>query len=90
MTPLARTTDPITSHQAAAKTDFKARHIAKIYAALKEKGPMTKDEIADSTGLDHVAVARRMAAMEDKGLVRRTILTRPSRTGRECTVWKAI
>ena len=88
MTPLARNTDPFTSHQAAARTEFRARHIATIYAALKT-GPMTKDEIADRTNLDHVAVARRMTEMEAKGLVRRTDLTRPSKTGRECTVWEA-
>lgn len=68
--PLARRTDPETSHEAAARAaQFQCRHIALIYCALKDHGPMNKDGIARRTGLDAVAVARRGKEMERAGLV---------------------
>jgi predicted ArsR family transcriptional regulator len=88
---LARKSDPATSHAAAEDTKaFRARHVATIWNALKERGPMTKDEIAAVTGLDHVAVARRMVELEAKKLAERTSETRPSATGRAATVWRGL
>lgn len=88
---LSRRADPATSHAAGEDTKaFRARHVATIWNALKEHGPMTKDEIADVTKLDHVAVARRMKELEERKLARRTDLTRPSKTGREATVWEGV
>jgi hypothetical protein len=89
-TALARREDPETSKAAAAEAaTFLARHLALILSALKT-GSKTKDEIAAVTRLDHIAVARRMKQGEDRGLWRRTDKTRPSRAGRQETVWEAI
>ena len=74
-TPLSRTTDPQTSHDAADKSRvFKARHIAIIWDALKtldmiKPGIATPRAIAEYTGIDYVAVQRRGAEMERKGLI---------------------
>ena len=87
---LARGSDPDTSVIAAMRSgEFRARHIAKIYAALRDHGCMNKDEIAAVTGMDHIAVARRMKEgtgrfWKDSGK------TRLTRAGRPATVWEAI
>lgn len=68
--PLARRRDPATSHAAAAKASgFKARHIAKIYDALVQYGPMNYREIARVTMLEAVAVNRRAKEMVESKLV---------------------
>ena len=73
--PLSRTYDPPTSHAAAARAPaFKARHEAKIYSAIADAGQQgaTYREVADATGMEPVAVARRLAGMERRGLIQRT------------------
>lgn len=68
--PRARRRDPATSHAAAARAEsFSARHTAKIWTALRDRGPGNKDDIAGWTGLDAVAVARRGREMQKAGLV---------------------
>ena len=84
----ARATDPATSHAAAdAAESFIPHHHANIVDALYSKGPATIYEIARLTGIDHIAVARRMKEIERLGSVYRTADTRPSPQGRQCTVW---
>ncbi len=72
--PLARQTDPSTSHAAAGKAaEFKARHIALIWDLLtswKSFG-WTPREIAAKLQMDYHAVQRRGAEMERKGLITR-------------------
>lgn len=64
--PLSRLNDPITSKLAADMAEqFAGSHEQKIRQALITYGPSTKDEIAAVTGLDHVAVARRLSEMSD-------------------------
>ena len=73
--PLSRTFDPATSHDAARGTiSFRARHEAKIYSAIADAGQQgaTYREVADATGMEPVAVARRLAGMERRGLIQRT------------------
>lgn len=85
---LSRATDPATSHAAGAMAEkFIPHHHANIVDALFAKGPATIYEIEKLTGIDHVAVARRMKEIERLGNVRRTDETRPSPLGRACTVW---
>lgn len=68
--PLARASDPATSHEAADRAKrFQCRHVALIYCALQDHGPMNKDAISVKTKLDPVAVARRGKEMERAGLV---------------------
>lgn len=73
--PQARATDPHTSKEAARRAaTFANNHRDRIHAALDT--PANIYEIAERTGLDHVAVARRMAEMQRMGLVERTGVTR--------------
>jgi predicted ArsR family transcriptional regulator len=86
-TPLARSTDPSTSHSAAeSAVRFVVDHEARILAALSR--PMTCYEIAAATTLDHVAVARRMRKLVDDAKVRDSGETRAGPNGRACTVWE--
>lgn len=85
----ARIADPATSHAAAATAiAFISDHHTKIIATLEDDGPGTIYEIEAKTGIDHVAVARRMKELERQQLVVRTGATRPSPLGRQCTVWE--
>ena len=72
--PLSRGSDPRSSAQAA---DFAVEsrtvesHEGQIVAALAREPGLTSDEIAEATGLDRHAAARRMRGLEVKGHVRR-------------------
>ena len=82
----SRTSDPETSQRAGENSkEFRARHISKIWAALKDFGPMNKNEIASKTGLDATQVARRGKEMELNHLVS---IGPESKDG--CRLWKAI
>lgn len=88
--PLARTSDPITSHAAAnAAKDLQARHHRIILVCLKQHGALGKDGIAARTNLTGVAVARRMVELERAGLAKTTGRTVPSTTGRAEREWVA-
>lgn len=88
--PRARNTDPPTSHIAAERAEtFRGTHLDRIVAFLKSVEDGTKDEIAAGTGLDHVAVARRMIEGVRKGVIQRTDKIRFSRGGNPETVWRA-
>ena len=66
-TPRARRNDPTTSHTAAdrIKTSGKlANHQHAIKAAIRSRPGMTYTEIADFTGLERHAVARRLKELE--------------------------
>lgn len=89
MTP-ARHSDHITSHIAAAQAfDFVKQHHCKILCCLYCHGPLGKDGIAAKTGLNGVAVARRMKELEREGLAKPTGDTVPSNSGRPERLWKA-
>jgi predicted ArsR family transcriptional regulator len=86
----ARRRDPQTSHDAAARlAEFAHDHHAKILGSLVTEGKGTIHEIAASTGLDHVAVARRLPELEALMVARPTQETKPSPKGRACRVWEA-
>lgn len=87
----ARSTDPQTSHEAAAAANELAQgHYALILGALGLHGAQTIYELADRTGLSAVQVARRLPEMAATApaMARRTTRTRPSPSGRGCTVWE--
>lgn len=66
----ARKRDPETSQRAASKVErFASGHFAKILEALRVPG--TYREIAARADLEPVAVARRMAELEQAGLAKR-------------------
>ena len=87
--PGSRNSDPMTSHVAADKAKrFVWDHKEQILGVLFR--PMNCYLISQLTGLDHVAVARRMGELRDAGLVRDTGLTDPGPNGRECTLWEKV
>lgn len=65
--------DPDTSRVAAEKSGaFRAGHEAKIYCAIADsKYAITYRQIAALANLEPVAVARRLKAMEERGLITR-------------------
>lgn len=87
--PLARRTDPATSHRAAASArDLQRQHQRLIVAAL-QAGPLGKDGIAARTGLSGVAVARRTVELQRAGLIKPTGKTVASAAGRPEREWEA-
>jgi len=90
-TPLARSTDPSTSHGAADQAKaLQAQHQRVIVACLLEHGPLGKDGIAARTRLTGVAVARRCTELERAGLIRDTGRKAKSTAGRDERVWEAV
>lgn len=70
--PLARNTDPATSHRAAARArEFVASDEGRILGQLHGRASLTYREIAALAKMEPVAVARRMKGLERKGCVRR-------------------
>jgi hypothetical protein len=89
--PRARTSDPDTSHEAAASArELQTRHHRIILKALRAHGPMGKDGIAAVTNLTGVAVARRMSELRNLYLVVETGRRAKSAAGRSETEWSAI
>lgn len=79
---LARTSDPVTSHDAAARID--ARGLADlVHRELQRNGPATSHEVADRLGLSLVTASPRMKPLETAGRV-----VRDGRRDRR-TVWRA-
>lgn len=87
---LARRADPQTSHAAAARVrEFAGRHAGQIFGWLFDHpAGGTKDEIANGTGIDAIAVARRIAELRRTAGVYDSGETRRTPTGRAATVWK--
>ena len=72
---LNRRTDPQTSKDAAANVPaFKNDHETRILSAIRHSGEggATYHEIAAITGMEPVAVGRRLAGMERRGLIIRS------------------
>lgn len=83
----ARRRDPLSSKIAAGQAvQFDQAHYAKLLAS---RGG-TIYEMADETGLDAVAIARRMPELQDYGRARATEVHRPSPSGRPCRVWEIL
>jgi len=90
-TPLARNSDPITSHIAADEArELRKRHHAAILACLSTSGAMGKDGIASFTRLSGVQCARRLPELRKLGLVRTTGRLVRSDTGRLEREWEAV
>jgi hypothetical protein len=84
----SRLTDPETSHAAAeAAAKFAAAHCDAIIDALKE-GPAGKTLIARRSGIDDVAVARRMPELQRLGSIELTGNSVRSATGRAEREWR--
>ncbi len=83
----ARRTDPSTSHRAAERVkEFAGEHHKLILAALNRQDGLTPYQIADASGLDYVAVQRRVSELARAGqIVADGERLGPS--GRACRVW---
>lgn len=87
---LARASDPQTSPTAAARVrEFAGKHASAIFCWLADHpAGGTKDEIARGTGIDPIAVARRMKELQRTAGVYDSGETRSTPTGRQATVWR--
>lgn len=86
----ARRSDPETSKVAArAASDLAGVHMHKILGSLISQGDGTIYELAGRTGIDHVAIARRMSELEERQVAEPTGQTRLGPKGRPCRVWRA-
>jgi hypothetical protein len=83
--PLARNTDPFTSHLAA-KAMNPSAHYALIINALKISAA-GKTLIAKRSGLDHNQVSRRLNELEKQGIIGLTGKTVKSDTNRQEREW---
>lgn len=89
--PLARNSDPGTSHAAAdAAHELQARHHRIILTALREHGPAGKDRLAALTCLTGVQVCRRLSELDSLGLAKPTGKTVKSTSGRQEREWRAV
>lgn len=86
--PLARASDPHTSHAAAASAkQLQADHHCLILGALM-RGPAGKDRIATITRLTGTQVCRRLGELETAGLCRPTGKLVLSTAGRKEREWE--
>lgn len=89
--PVARASDPLTSHIAAASAiGLQARHQWLILEALREHGPAGKDAIAERCGLDGVQTCRRLSELARMGAIAWTGETVRSKSGRAEREWAAV
>jgi hypothetical protein len=86
---LARSTDPDTSHIAAAAQRGKTKRESAIWHALHHMGAGggTGYDIARACGLTQVQVMRSMSVLERKLWVKKTGLTKRGDSGYECTIY---
>lgn len=95
-TTLARSTDPVTSHDAAARVcEFAANHQGTIIGVLRTLGHLTVYEVAEHCGLTAHAIGKRMNELERAGAIRcarldGALLTRSTPSGRQARVWEAL
>jgi len=82
----ARSTDPVTSFEAAEQVKPE-KHFQMILECLKTHGPLGKDGIAYLTGLESVAISRRLPELQMMGLVKLTGKTIKSSKGRNEREW---
>ena len=91
-TPLARTSDPETSHDAARRQDRDTLVYQwdMIVAALQLHGPMNYSQIDRALFWDHPRAARRLHELVDQDRIRKTGSKTPTHTGSWATVYEAM
>jgi predicted ArsR family transcriptional regulator len=87
---LARTSDPGTSKEAAARVrEFAGTHYSKIVAALvKLGGPSGAEQIAAYSKIDAYQVRKRLPELQRQGVVERMDLSRQTASGRHENLWR--
>ena len=87
----ARTSDPETSHEAAASMYDEAKaQRGHILWCLHEYGGMTADGLDQALGLRVTSAGRRLPELESEGLVRKTQRQAMTRSGRSAIIWEAV
>jgi len=93
VTPLSRSTDPATSHEAAREhkeSGRAAKSAAEVLDAVKRFPGLTAVELANRAGLDRYEVSRRLADLNRKWLVQRCEERECSINGRKMMTWIAV
>lgn len=92
--PIARKTDPLTSHMAAIDARFKANNHRRVaLLVLLKHGNLTDYELADKTGLQQNSIGKRRKDCQDAGLVTHyrddegNKVKRPAPSGSKAYVW---
>jgi len=86
-----RSSDPITSYQAADQAqDLARQHFNLIVGCLQRFGARGKDGIAELTGLDGNQVARRLPELQKLGIVELTGQNTKSKSGRAEREWRFV
>lgn len=89
--PLARSTDPGTSHAAAASAkELQADHYVRILGTLKQHGELGKDGIASRCDLTSYQVSKRLTELARLGLIEWTGRTVKSTAGRGEREWRVV
>lgn len=85
----ARTSDPVTSYEAAdSAKDLASKHFSIIVDCLKAHGALGKDGIARHSGLDSNQVSRRLKELHNMELICLTGRTVKSKSGRNEREWE--
>lgn len=88
---LARHTDPVTSHEAAARVrEFARGQCAEILSILREHRLLGAEEIAALTRIDAYSVRKRLADLHNAGHAEPTERTRITISGRKERLWRAL
>lgn len=90
---LARRTDPSTSHEAARRVrEFAGGHALLILKCLRERGPLTPEQIETFTGIQAYAVRKRLPELlsHSPPMACPTGEIAPTRSGRRQRVWRAL
>lgn len=89
--PLARRSDPATSHEAAQMAvEFAGTHCDRIHAALVQCGPMDPEQIGAMVGLEPYSVRKRLSTLQHAKQAEPTGETVPTTSGRHQRVWRAL
>lgn len=90
-TPIARSSDPITSFMAAYRVpEFKTAQHTKIMLALLTLGKAGAEQIADLCGMDAYQTRKRLPELQRAGMVQAYEETRKTATGRLERLWGAV
>ena len=85
----AHTDDIQTSFDAAASVESTAKqHKAIVYAALVRIGPLSSEQIAKVTGLEHAQAWRRVSDLKNDGVIIDSGERRTNKSGRLAAVWR--
>lgn len=85
----AREDDVDTSKAAAASIENSAqRHKEIVLTTLKVIGPLSSEQIASVTGLEHAQTWRRVSDLKNAGLIIDSGERRKNRSGRDAAVWR--